>query len=194
MESHATFSLTTSNIPDPSTSDPMNSGANEIVVDIPTPPSIKFPQIEVPNRPPTFSIPKDLTQEMVDVNPQLKRLQQDLLILTSFNENETLHWRPSWFKQESFSERFWTLQNPPNVITERIPHVKKGWDYYTRRMRRYEDSPPTYIKNWDHWRQYCDLYGVPYDYLCEEQVKLMRMGLPRDNNGSLCGKDAARKT
>ncbi|KAH7402691.1 hypothetical protein BKA66DRAFT_390198, partial [Pyrenochaeta sp. MPI-SDFR-AT-0127] len=118
------------------------------------------------------------------------RLQQDLLVLTSFNENETLHWRPSWFKQGPFSEKFWTLQNPPNVVTERMPQLNKGRNYYTRRMRRNDDLPPTYIKSWDHWRWYCGVYGIPDDFLCEEQIRLMSLGLPRDQSGSLCAPPA----
>jgi hypothetical protein len=48
-----------------------------------------------PGLSPTFNIPIDLTQPMVEANPELKRLQQDLLILTSFNDNSSLYWRPS---------------------------------------------------------------------------------------------------
>lgn len=128
---------------------------------------------------------RNLTRAIVDADPQLKDLQHDLLILTSFNENETLHWRPSWFKQEDFSERFWTLHNPPNVVTERIPQISRGRQYYMRRMRRTEDVPPAYIKSWDHWRWYCDMYGVPHDFLCEGHIKLISLGLPQDENGLL---------
>ena len=150
-------------------------------------------QTKLLSYPSTLTIPKGLTQKIVDATPRLKRLQQDLLILTSFNENETLHWRPSWFKQEPFSESFWTLHNPPNVVTERVPSGTRGRDCFTRRMRCGSSQPP-FIKTWDHWRHYCNLYGVPYDFLCEEQVELMRLGLPRDEAGSVCGMLTALRT
>ncbi|KAJ4374198.1 hypothetical protein N0V83_002939 [Neocucurbitaria cava] len=134
----------------------------------------------------TSNISTSLTQAAVDADPQLKRFQQDLLILTSINENETIHWRPWWFEQGRFSERFWTLQNPPNVVTERIPGVYRGRQYYARRMRQEDDPPPLYVKTWDHWRRYCDMYGIPHDFLCEGQIELMRLGLPRDQQGDIC--------
>jgi hypothetical protein len=139
----------------------------------------------IPSKP---QIPANLTQDMVDADPELKRFQQDLLILTSFNDNETLHWRPSWFKQEPYSKHFWTLYNPPNVVTEHLPDNKpRKRLVYTRRMRRAEDDPPSYIKTWDQWYHVCDLRGVPHDFLCKEQVELMRLGLSRDGSGKLCG-------
>ncbi|KAF1834149.1 hypothetical protein BDW02DRAFT_569291 [Decorospora gaudefroyi] len=135
----------------------------------------------------TVPIPKNPTQTLVEADPQLKRLQQDLLVLSSLNENSTLHWRPSWFAQEPFSKQFWTLQNPPNVVTEKLPStVPQGREYYTRRMRREDDAPPYYIKSWEHWERYCEMYGIPQDFLCKEQVELIRVGLPRDKKGMLC--------
>ncbi|KAF2856930.1 hypothetical protein T440DRAFT_524813 [Plenodomus tracheiphilus IPT5] len=128
----------------------------------------------------------DLTPTLINANPALKRLQQDLIILTSLNENETLHWRPSWFEHGPFSETFWTLFNPPNVVTERLPQVHRGRTYYTRRMRRDDDPPPFFIKSWDAWTRYRYMYGIPYTFLCTEHIELLRMGLPRDKMGKLC--------
>jgi hypothetical protein len=133
------------------------------------------------------TIPRNLTQALVDTDPQLKRFQQDLLVLTSFNENETLHWRPSWFKQTPYSQHFWTLYNPPNVVTEQLPHTAKGRAVYTRRIRRSDDVPPALIKTWDDWYHVCELRGVPGDFLSGEQIELMRLGLPRDTEGFICG-------
>ena len=130
--------------------------------------------------------PTVLTQTEVNANPKLKRLQQDLLILTGFNDNYTLYWRPAWFSQTTSANRMWTLHNPPNVVTEALPNDCKGVQMYSRRMRRVNDPPPQYIASWDHWKRYCDLYGVPFDFLCEEQVRLMRVGLLRSSDESLC--------
>ncbi|KAF1841672.1 uncharacterized protein K460DRAFT_409130 [Cucurbitaria berberidis CBS 394.84] len=134
----------------------------------------------------TFHIPTNLTQVAVDADQQLKRFQQDLLVLTCMNENESLHWRPSWFKKKPISEKFWTLHNPPNVVTERIPHKSGGRQYFTRRMREADDSPPFYIQSWDHWERHCARYGIPQDFLSEQQIELMRLGLPRDEGGKIC--------
>ncbi|KAF1365817.1 hypothetical protein EJ07DRAFT_50770, partial [Lizonia empirigonia] len=130
-------------------------------------------------------IPPVLAQTDVDANPTVKRLQQDLLILTGFNDNATLHWRPTWFTQGSFPRSLWTLHNPPDVVTERLPNDDNGAQMFTRRMRRSNDPPPLYIKSWDHWKRYCELYGVSYDFLCEGHIRLIRMGLPRSSDGSL---------
>jgi hypothetical protein len=133
-------------------------------------------------------IPETLTQDIVNADPQLKRFQKDLLILTSFNDNSTLHWRPSWFQQESFSANFWTLYNPPDVVTELLPHPPMGRLVYTRRMRHTSDPPASYIRTWQHWSRVCDLRGIPRDFLCEKQIELMRLGLPRDTAGTIVGK------
>lgn len=133
-------------------------------------------------------IPDILTQDLVDADPALKRLQQDLLILTSFRDNETLHWRPSWFPQGGFATKWWTLHNPPDVVTEILPAPEFGHKVYTRRMRRAEDPMPLYIKTWEQWRMYCAFYGVPEDFLDRKMVELLRLGLPRDKEGNLCGK------
>jgi hypothetical protein len=131
---------------------------------------------------------KNPTQDEVEADLLLKRHQQDLLVLTSLNDNSTLHWRPSWFKQVPFNDSFWTLHNPPDVVTEKLPSsVPQSKDYYTRRMRQQGDRPPIYIETWDHWDRYCELYGVPLDFLSEDQVGLMRLGLPRTEKGALCG-------
>lgn len=136
----------------------------------------------------TLTVPVNLKQGLVTSSPELKRLQQDLLILTSFNDNSTLHWRPLWFDQaDQFTECFWTLHNPPNVVTELLPFRALGRPVTTRRMRRRDDPPALYIKSWEHWYRYCELYGIPVDFLCEEQVALMRLGLPEFSNGKLCG-------
>ena len=132
---------------------------------------------------------KNPTQDEVEADLLLKRHQQDLLVLTSLNDNSTLHWRPSWFKQAPFNNSLWTLHTPPNVVTEKLPNsVPQSKDYYTRRMRQQGDRPPIYIKTWDHWDRYCELYGVPPDFLSEHQVGLMRLGLPRTEKGALCGR------
>ena len=183
MESHETLPYTGPNTPDATTSDVDATG-----VSLATPTSISSASLEVTQQAHTLHIPTDLTQATVHVDPELKRFQQDLLILTSINENETIHWRPSWFNQQPFSETFWTLHNPPNVVTERIPRMNRGRQYYTRRMRRADDLPPLYIKTWDHWRRYCDMYGIPHDFLSEVQIELIRLGLPRDREDSICGK------
>ncbi|KAH6538279.1 hypothetical protein HBI81_056180 [Parastagonospora nodorum] len=132
------------------------------------------------------TIPGYLTQALVLSNPQLRRLQQDLLVLTSFNENSTLHWRPPWFAQDLHAARFWTLYNPPNVVTELLPHAPLGQLVYTRRMRRAGDMPPAYITTWKHWNRVCDSAGVPRDWLNEEYVELMKLGLPRDEGRDIC--------
>jgi hypothetical protein len=99
--------------------------------------------------------PLNITQATVDADPSLKRFQQDLLILTIFNENETLHWRPLWFTQSLYSASFWTLYNPPNVVTEQFLHTKMDRLVYTRRTRHPEDPFPSYIKTWDQWHSLC---------------------------------------
>jgi hypothetical protein len=133
------------------------------------------------------TIPLNITQAIVDADPNLKRFQHDLLILTSFNENEILHCRPSWFIQSLHSASFWTLYNPPNLVTEQLPHTKMGRIVYTRRMRHPEDPFPSYIKTWDQWHSLCAMRGIPQDFLCEEQVHLMTLGLPRNEKGVICG-------
>lgn len=134
-----------------------------------------------------ISIPEHLTQDMVEADPDLKRLQQDLLILTSFNENDTLHWRPSWFKQEPFNKQFWTLYNPPNVVTELLTQSYLNRAIFTRRLRRDGDPAPVLIKTWEQWEKVCLLRGIPSDFLCKDQIRLMRLGLPRNKDGTLCG-------
>ena len=186
MEYHDTPPCSNPDTPDATTS---NVDATE--VSLATPTSISATSLELTSEAHKFHIPATLTQAAVDADPQLKRFQQDLLMLTSINENEIIHWRPSWFNQEPFSKKFWTLQNPPSVVTERIPHKYKGRQYYTRRTRQAEDPPPLFIKTWDHWRTYCDMYGLPYEFLSEGQIELMRLGLPRDEQGNICGKSSS---
>lgn len=81
----------------------------------------------------------------------------------------------------------WTLHNPPNVVIEALPNDGKGMQTYTQRIRRRNDSPPLYIKTWDHCEHYCDIYGIPHDFLSEGQVRPMHVGLPRDNDGFIIG-------
>ena len=126
---------------------------------------------------PTLNIPENLTQELVETMPELKRWQEDLLILTGFSDNSTLHWRPSWFAQSEYATGFWTLHNPPGVVTELLAMKELGRSVMTRSMRQCGDAPAPYIKSWDHWYRYCEMYGVPFDFLCEEQITLMRLGL-----------------
>jgi hypothetical protein len=59
----------------------------------------------------------------------------------------------------------------------------------TRRLRRFNDAEPAYIKTQEDWNRYLNFYGVPHDFLCEDQVRLLRLGLPRtlDEWGSLDG-------
>jgi hypothetical protein len=128
---------------------------------------------------PTFDIPIDLTQPMVEANPELKRLQQDLLILTSFNDNISLYWRPSWFNKTSLDSDLWTLHNPPHVVTQQLPLRPQGRQIMTRRLRRFGDTDPAYFKTQMDWDRYCNLYGILHDFLCEDQVRLLRLGLPR---------------
>jgi len=131
-------------------------------------------------------VSKDLTQAQVETNSQLRRLQKDLLILTGLNENETIHWRPSWFEQGEHAQTFWTLYNPPNVVTESLPQFFRGRRYFTRRMRSEGDPPALFIQSWDAWNRYRALRGIPREFLSEEQITLMRLGLPRNAAGQLC--------
>lgn len=165
---------------------PILKAVDEESLDYATPTSVTLAPPQ-PLPAPTV-IPDNLTQPIVDADPQLKRFQQDLIILTGFHENDTLHWRPSWFQQEPFSTNFWTLYNPPNVVTELLPGSKLGRLVYTRRMRHSSDPTPSYIKTWAHWDRVCDLRGIPRDFLCEKQIELMRLGLPRDAGGNIVGK------
>lgn len=150
-----------------------------------SPTSKTTPSYETP-----IPIPPDLTQSLVLSSPRLHRLQQDLLVLTSFNENSTLHWRPSWFAQDPHAASFWTLYNPPNVVTELLPHKKLGRLVYTRRMRREGDEEPMYVKSWEQWERMCDLRGVPRGWLGEE-VSFFSLGsivwVLMDNGGQLWG-------
>jgi hypothetical protein len=98
--------------------------------------------------PATPVIPDNLTQATVNADPRLKRFQQDPLVLASFNDNSTLHWRPSWFQQDPSSAKFWTLYNPPNVVTELLPHAPMGRLVYPQRMRHASDPPASYTKTW----------------------------------------------
>lgn len=116
----------------------------------------------------------------------MQRFQQDLLILSSLNENQTLLWRPPWFNQEPFSGRFWTLHNPPNVVTERINSVEQGREYFTRRGRQDGDAPPAFIKTWAEWKYYCGLYGVPEDLFCKDHIFLLRLGLQKGPRADFC--------
>lgn len=134
----------------------------------------------------TFKMPDILTQSIINRDADMKRFQQDLLVLSSLNDNETLFWRPPWFKQSPFSDRLWTLHNPPNVVTERVPSVKEGRQYFTRRIRLEGDAPPAFIKTWKHWKHYCELYGVPEDLFCQDHIVLLRLGLPRTPKASFC--------
>jgi len=178
----------------PSTPEPSMPGPEKAAVDIATPNSLASTSPQPTDRVQghSFSIPPNLTQTLVEKDAQLNRRQQDLLILASLNDNSTLHWRPSWFQQHPFNQKFWTLHNPPNIVTEKIPNTKyAAKEYYTRRMRRPDDQEPLYIKSWDHWKRYCDMYGVPCDFFCQEQIALMRLGLPRNVKGELIRKHAS---
>ncbi|KAH7126940.1 hypothetical protein B0J11DRAFT_432719 [Dendryphion nanum] len=130
-------------------------------------------------------IPDHLTQEMVNNTSTLKRLQTDLLVLTGFVDNSTLHWRPTWFPTLSHSPKFWTLHNPPNVITEPLPHYPLSSPMYTRRLRRPTDPPPRFITDWNHWKDYCTLHNIPPDFLNATMIKLLRLGLLYSASGNL---------
>jgi hypothetical protein len=54
-------------------------------------------------------------------------------------------------------------------------------------MRQDGDQPPFYIKDWNHWARYCAINGIPKDFLNEDMIKFMRLGLPRAFDGSLVG-------
>jgi hypothetical protein len=174
----------------PSTPEPqvINIPPCEFAANLATPTSIAPTSPMPAPQTPTAQAPKTQTQNRIEADPQLRRLQKDLLVLTSVNDNSTLHWRPTWFKQEPHNKKFWTLHNPPNVVTEKLPSTTpQGKEYYTRRMRRVGDQPTFYIKSWDHWDRYCTMYGVPLDFLSEDHINLICMGLPRDEQGALCG-------
>ncbi|KAF2709522.1 hypothetical protein K504DRAFT_476808 [Pleomassaria siparia CBS 279.74] len=134
----------------------------------------------------SLQIPTNLEQDVIDSDPELKRHQQDLLLLTGFSDNTTLHWRPSWFDNaDEFANRLWTLHNPPNVVTEFLPRQPRSRPVATRRMRRVDDPPALFIKSWEHWYRYCEMYGIPGDFLCAEQVAFMRSGLRTSGDGSV---------
>lgn len=135
---------------------------------------------------PTVNIPQSITQNEIEAIPSLRRFQLDLLILTSMNENETLHWRPTWFHQEQFATRTWVIHNPPNVVTGRLPHQDRGCTWYIRRARDARDREPYFIKTWEHWNRYCDLYGTPHDFLCADHLTLLYLGHRKDQHGNLC--------
>ncbi|KAF2440453.1 hypothetical protein P171DRAFT_100979 [Karstenula rhodostoma CBS 690.94] len=116
-------------------------GAAKFRAHAPISPAASSPdQAHSPARTSAFLIPADLTQAAVEASPQLKRLQQDLLILTSFADNSSLSWRPSWFSAPVFSSVYWTLHNPPDVVTEELPRAGiSGRQVMTRRMREEGD-------------------------------------------------------
>ncbi|KAF2817232.1 uncharacterized protein BDZ99DRAFT_363759, partial [Mytilinidion resinicola] len=120
-------------------------------------------------------MPGYLTQEDVEANPQLKLIQHDLLVLISFPDNTTLHWRPSWFPQP-FPGKFWTLQSPPDVVSEFI-HGSVKLGIMTRRPRKESDPHPLHIRNWDQWKNYCLLQDVPGDFLGPQHIELLKLGL-----------------
>lgn len=150
----------------------------------PTPTPSKHPP------PPTLQ-PTTTTTGTNTPAPPPARLQQDLLLLTSFNDNTSLHFRPAWFppNPNPGPNGTWTLHNPPNVVTERLPsnQAQHGMQVFTRRVRREGDPAPLFVKDWRVWERYCEVYGVPRDFLCEGQVGIMREGLGRDEGGSICG-------
>jgi hypothetical protein len=137
----------------------------------------------------TIYIPPNLTQAMVEADPHLKLVQRDLLVLTSMVDNSALSYRPTWFFTPQLCHEFWTLHNPPDVVSELLPkRTQLDRQVMTRRMRRFDDAAPMYLKTAADWARYCVLYGVPWDFLCEDQVRLLRLGLLRDRRGQLCGK------
>ncbi|KAH7079010.1 hypothetical protein BKA63DRAFT_256198 [Paraphoma chrysanthemicola] len=166
----------------PTPTGPSNVSLKQATTSNTTPAPTPTPPTAQSQRPP---IPETLTQALVDATPALKRLQQDLLILTSFPDNSSLFWRPPWFPPGPHAGNLWTLHNPPNVVTERIRNPPNPlWVVYTRRMRREGDPEPVYIKSWTQWRRVCDLYGVPRDFLDEGMVRLVGLGLGVDGEGS----------
>jgi hypothetical protein len=54
-------------------------------------------------------------------------------------------------------------------------------------MREPGDPEPVYVKSWEEWERVCDLRGVPRDYLCEGQVRLIRVGLKKNDMGNIAG-------
>ena len=156
----------------------------------PTPPSSPYTHTNPSSPPPYQPAPKRAPTSPTNPPP---RHQLDLLLLTSFPDNSALYWRPQWFPPPPPTLARWTLHNPPNVVTERLPQATPhSRPVYTRRMRRAGDPEPAYIKTWAHWRRVCALYGVPEDFLCEEQVLFMREGLERGRDEELCGEWFAR--
>jgi hypothetical protein len=144
--------------------------------------TISNPDFYLTDQPFHFNIPEGLTQEDVEANPQLKLVQHDLLVLTSFPDNTTLHWRPSWFPKP-FKGKFWTLQSPPDVVSEFI-HSSIKLGVMTRRARMDSDPPAHYLSDWDEWANYCYLHDVPADFLCEDHVRVMRLGLEKSMSKS----------
>jgi hypothetical protein len=80
------------------------------------------------------------------------------------------------------------INNTPNVVTEILPHAEFGMVVYTRRMRGPGDPEPVYIKSWEDWNRVCVGYAVcRQESLSEGQMALMRLGLPGDGKGEVCG-------
>lgn len=129
-----------------------------------------------PTTHPSVIIPHNVTVEDVLKDGRLEMVMHDLLVLTSFKDSSTLRWRPKWFAQAPFAGRYWTLHNPPNAVTEAL--AKEGVkNIFTRRERSVSDGEPPFIKNWEQWKRYCSLYGIPEDFLCDRQLGLLRLGL-----------------
>lgn len=111
----------------------------ELAVDrfqLTTPISLKWESLKSDTLIPKDKVVTSRTQKDADSNWSAKRLQQDVLILTSFNDKPSLYLRPAWFKEEYTSGRMWTLHNPPNVVTQLLPNAFGVMQMYTRCMRR----------------------------------------------------------
>jgi hypothetical protein len=87
-----------------------------------SPPNRTYAQTIPSSPPPATPLPKP-APNTIPTNSPPKRLQLDLLLLTSFPDNSTLYWRPPWFAQLPPPLSHWTLHNPPNVVTERLPQT-----------------------------------------------------------------------
>ncbi|KAJ4989788.1 hypothetical protein SVAN01_04625 [Stagonosporopsis vannaccii] len=116
--------------------------------------------------------------------PTPEQLKHDLLLLTAFPDNTTLHFRPAWFPPlppphppqsatPTSIPPLWTLHNPPNVVTERLPACSGGIQLFTRRMRRPSDPAAVYIRDWQAWARYCEGSGVPLCWLGEGHVGML---------------------
>ncbi|KAH6620500.1 hypothetical protein C7974DRAFT_378537 [Boeremia exigua] len=119
-----------------------------------------------------------------ELTPGPARLQQDLHLLALFPDNTTLHWRPSWFPPNTSPLGVWTLHNPPNVVTTRLPYLH-GRERFTRRPRRPDDPAPLFIKDWKAWETYCGKSGIPVGFLGAAHMELLQVAAEESSRSEL---------